>query len=58
MCVLLLFDGNFNKFGYVVVEVYVKYFVKGDNKDFIYFERFKLVFYNIKVSILFMFFFF
>lgn len=56
-CVLLSPDGNFNKFGHAAVEAYAKHLAKGDNKDFIYFERFKLVLYNTKVSTLFMFFF-
>ena len=52
-CVLLSPDGNFNKFGHAAVEAYAKHLAKGDNKDFIYFERFKLVLYNTKVSPLF-----
>lgn len=47
-CVLLSPDGNFNKFGHAAVEAYAKHLAKGDNKDFIYFERFKLVLYNTK----------
>lgn len=54
-CVLLSPDGNFNKFGHAAVEAYAKNLAKGDNKDFIYFERFKLVLYNTKVSGLFIF---
>ena len=57
-CVLLSPDGNFNKFGHAAVEAYAKHLAKGDNKDFIYFERFKLVLYNTKVSALFIFVFF
>jgi len=53
-CVLLSPDGNFYKFGHAAVEAYAKHLAKGDNKDFIYFERFKLVLYNTKVSALFM----
>ncbi len=53
-CVLLSPDGNFSKFGHAAVEAYAKHLAKGDNKDFIYFERFKLVLYNTKVSGLFM----
>lgn len=53
-CVLLSPDGNFSKFGHAAVEAYAKHLAKGDNKDFIYFDRFKLVLYNTKVSALFM----
>lgn len=47
-CVLLNPDGNFSKFGHAAVETFAKHLAKGDNKDFIYFERFKLVLYNTK----------
>ena len=49
-CVLLNPDGSFSKFGHAAVETYTKHLAKGNNKDFIYFERFKLVLYNTKVS--------
>ncbi|XP_068686588.1 heat shock 70 kDa protein 12A-like [Montipora foliosa] len=47
-CVLLNPDGSFCKFGHAAVETYTKALAKGDNKDFIYFERFKLILYNTK----------
>ena len=49
-CVLLNPDGSFSKFGHAAVETYTKHLAKGSNKDFIYFERFKLVLYNTKVK--------
>ena len=49
-CVLLNPDGSFSKFGHAAVETYAKQLAKGNNKDFIYFERFKLVLYNTKVG--------
>lgn len=49
-CVLLNPDRSFSKFGHAAVETYTKHLAKGSNKDFIYFERFKLVLYNTKVS--------
>lgn len=52
--VLLAPDGNFSKFGHAAAEAYAKHLAKGNNKDFIYFERFKLVLYNTKVGGLFM----
>ncbi|XP_067042599.1 heat shock 70 kDa protein 12A-like [Acropora muricata] len=47
-CVLLNPDGSFCKFGHAAVETYTKALAKGNNKDFIYFERFKLILYNTK----------
>jgi len=49
-CLLLKPDGSFSKFGHAAVETYAKHLAKGNNKDFIYFERFKLVLYNTKVG--------
>ena len=48
-CVLLNPEGSFCKFGHAAVETYTKALAKGNNKDFIYFERFKLILYNTKV---------
>lgn len=48
-CVLLNPDGSFCKFGHAAVETYTKALAKGNNKDFIYLERFKLILYNTKV---------
>ena len=49
-CVLLSPEGNFCKFGHAAVETYAKHLARGNSKDYIYFERFKLVLHNTKVS--------
>jgi len=52
-CVLLTPEGDFYKFGHAAVETYAKHLARNEGKDLLFFDRFKFVLYNSKVSAVF-----
>ena len=49
-CLLLTSEGKFHRFGHAAVETYTKHKTSDPADELLYFDRFKLVLHNTKVS--------